>query len=80
MGDLNRGLGAGDPDVRLPPQQLRIEIPRFVETVIVHDSAAGLHSGGPSLRGFDTRQPLAGHGLLARVRQAVQNVASRFKG
>lgn len=77
MGDLNRGMGAADPDVRLPPQQLRIELPRYTQTLIVHDSAEHLRVGRPMLMGYSARQPLVGQSLLGRVRQAVMRLVGR---
>lgn len=70
---LNQGIGAGDPDNRLPPQQLRIMLPRYSNPIQIIGNTSHINSFvSPS--GIDrlkSRRPLTGgrfDGLLHRLR------------
>lgn len=54
---LNQGMGAGDPDKRLPPQQLNIIIPRYVNTYQILQGAHHVRSEG-KYQGLKVRLPL----------------------
>lgn len=60
MANLNQGMGAGDSDVRLPPQKLRIVLPRYNNPIQILDNGYHVNSFlKPSGVGtFKGRKPL----------------------